>query len=85
MLVVFGPTFFGGKDPFTCDVCTWVIFFSEALRDLEARFVVVPVGARLLVALGVHSIFFRLGIVMPICSCYRGGKARRVHRGEIEN
>lgn len=69
MLVVFRPTFFGGKDSCMCDVCTWIVFFLEVLWDLEAWFVVVPMGARLFIALGDLRVSFRFGVVVPICSC----------------
>lgn len=62
------PTFFSGKDSFLCDVCTRVVFFPEALRDLEAWFVIVAMGTWLLFALSIHSESFELGIVMPVGS-----------------
>lgn len=54
MLVVFRPTFFGGKDSFMCDICTWVVFFPEVLRDLEVWFVVVVMGTWLFLTLGIR-------------------------------
>lgn len=68
-MVVFEPTFFSSEDSFLCDVCGEIIFFLEALWDPEAEFVIIPVGARLLVALGDLSISLRLSVVMPIYSC----------------
>lgn len=61
--------FFGGEDLYPCDMCTQVIFFSEALWDPKVGFVVVPVEARLLITLGVRSVSFGLSIVVPIYSC----------------
>lgn len=69
MLIMFGPTFFGGEDSCICDVCTQVIFFPEALQNPEAWFVVVLMRARLLVALGDLSVSLRFGVVIPVGSC----------------
>lgn len=63
-----GPTFFYSKDAFLCDVCSWVVFFPEALRDPEAQFIIVAIGAWLFLALGVHCESFWLSVVMPIGS-----------------
>lgn len=66
---MFRPTFFGGEDSYTCNVYTPVIFFLEALQDPKAWFIIVSMGARLLVALGNLSVSLCFGIVMPVDSC----------------
>lgn len=63
-----GPVFFCSKDAFSCDVCSQVVFFPEALQDSEAWFVVVAIGAWLFFTLGVHCESLRLGIVVPVGS-----------------
>lgn len=68
-MVVFRPTFLNGEDLYSCDVCAWVVFIPEALRDPKAGFVIVSMRAGLLVALGDLSIPFCFGIVIPVGSC----------------
>lgn len=68
MLVVLGPAFFGGKDSFTYDVCTRIVFFPEALRDLEVWLVIVTVGTQLFFTLDVRSESFKLSVVVPVSS-----------------
>lgn len=60
------PAFFSGKDSFSHNVSSGVIFLPKALQDPEAWLVVVMMGAGLLITLSVHSVFFGLGVIMPV-------------------
>lgn len=50
------------------DMSGGVVFLPEALQDPEAWFIVVPMGARLFVALGVCGVSLRLSVVMLVGS-----------------
>lgn len=65
---MFRLTFFYGKDLFSCDVCTQVVFFPEALRDPEAWFVVVAMRIWLFLALSIHCESFWLCVVVSVSS-----------------
>lgn len=60
------PAFFNSEDSFSSDVSGGVIFLPEASWDPKARFVVVSMGARLFVALGVCGVSLWFSVVMPV-------------------
>lgn len=66
MLVVLRPAFFCGENSFSCNVSGRVVFLLEVLQDPKAWLVIVPVRARLFVALSVCSVSLGFGIVMPV-------------------
>lgn len=64
MLVVLGPAFFCCKYSFLHDMCGRVVFFPKALCDPEIWLVIVSMGARLFIALGVGSVSLRFSVVI---------------------